>query len=68
MQVVIDNARPHFVPGAAPEGYVRLAKDCWAKASARRPGFADVVARLQALMAELGFAGNEELEVLVGQL
>ncbi len=66
--MVVNNARPHFPAGAAPEAYVRLAKDCWAKASGRRPAFPQVVARLEALMAELGFAGNEELQVLVGQL
>ncbi len=66
--MVAENARPHFPAGAAPEAYVRLAKDCWAQASRRRPAFPQVVARLEALAAELGFAGSEALQVLVGEL
>jgi hypothetical protein len=69
VQVVMDDARPHSAPGSAREGYVRLAKECWARGSGRRPGFTSVAARLEGLLAELGFAGGtEELEVLVGQL
>jgi hypothetical protein len=45
--------RPRF-PGTAPAGFAGLAEACWQSDPARRPAFAEVAERLEAMASELG--------------
>ena len=56
-EVIVRGARPSF-PLSAPAEYVRLAGRGWAAVASVRPAFAEVVARLELLLAAVSIVAS----------